>query len=55
MRSEPTMFAGRDEVNPVAGQECARDVYKQAGITDPRSEIDVAETRLGSVRRRRRA
>jgi acetyl-CoA C-acetyltransferase len=43
MRSEPTMFAGRDQVNPKAGQECAADVYAQAGITDPRAEIDVAE------------
>jgi acetyl-CoA C-acetyltransferase len=43
MRSEPTMFAGRDEVNPVAGQECAKDVYRQAGITDPRKELDAAE------------
>ena len=37
------MFAGRDEVNPVAGQECAKDVYQQAGITDPRKELDAAE------------
>ena len=43
MRSEPTMFAGRDQVNPRAGIECAEDVYGQAGITDPRGEIDVAE------------
>jgi acetyl-CoA C-acetyltransferase len=43
MRSEPTMFAGRDQVNPRAGQECAADVYAQAGITDPRRQIDVAE------------
>jgi acetyl-CoA C-acetyltransferase len=43
MRSEPTMFAGRDPVNPVAGQDCAADVWKQAGITNPRAEIDVAE------------
>ncbi|OWY61439.1 acetyl-CoA acetyltransferase, partial [cyanobacterium TDX16] len=43
MRSEPTMFAGRDPVNPVAGQDCAADVWKQAGITDPREQIDVAE------------
>ena len=35
-RSEPTMFAGRDQVNPQGGQDCAADVYKQAGITDPR-------------------
>src|SRR5205807_2163963 len=43
MRSEPTMFAGRDQVNPRAGQDCARDLYRQAGISDPRREIDVAE------------
>ncbi len=43
MRSEPTMFAGRDQVNPLAGRECAADVYRQAGITEPRREIDVAE------------
>ena len=43
MRSEPTMFAGRDQVNPQAGRDCAADVYAQAGITDPRREIDVAE------------
>jgi acetyl-CoA C-acetyltransferase len=43
MRSEPTMFAGRDQVNPQAGKDCAADVYRQAGISDPRAEIDVAE------------
>jgi acetyl-CoA C-acetyltransferase len=43
MRSEPTMFAGREEVNPQAGKDCAADVYRQAGITDPRAQIDVAE------------
>jgi acetyl-CoA C-acetyltransferase len=43
MRSEPTMFSGRDQVNPRAGVECAQDLYKQAGITNPRKEIDVAE------------
>jgi acetyl-CoA C-acetyltransferase len=43
MRSEPTMFAGRDQVNPRAGRDCAAALYKQAGITDPRREIDVAE------------
>src|SRR6202051_4514629 len=26
MRSEPTMFAGRDQVNPQAGMDCAADV-----------------------------
>ncbi len=43
MRSEPTMFSGRDQVNPRAGRECAADIYQQAGISDPRHEIDVAE------------
>ena len=43
MRSEPTMFAGRDQVNPLAGKECAADVYAQAGITNPREDFDCAE------------
>jgi acetyl-CoA C-acetyltransferase len=43
MRSEPTMFAGRDAVSPQAGKDCAGDVYAQAGITEPRAQIDVAE------------
>ncbi|HZS41214.1 MAG TPA: thiolase domain-containing protein [Polyangia bacterium] len=43
MRSEPTMFAGRNLVDPRAGRDCAKDLYSQAGITDPRREIDVAE------------
>jgi acetyl-CoA C-acetyltransferase len=43
MRSEPTMFAGRDQVNPRAGRECAADVYAQAGVTDPRADFDCAE------------
>ncbi|MHB1488762.1 MAG: thiolase domain-containing protein [Acidimicrobiales bacterium] len=43
MRSEPTMFAGRDAVNPQAGKDCVADLYRQAGITDPRREIDAAE------------
>jgi acetyl-CoA C-acetyltransferase len=43
MRSEPTMFSGRDQINPRAGRECAAAVYAQAGIVDPRTEIDVAE------------
>jgi acetyl-CoA C-acetyltransferase len=37
------MGAGRDVVNPHAGRDCARDVYAQAGIRDPRAEIDCAE------------
>jgi len=43
MRSEPTIAAGRDQVNPAAGRECALDVYRQAGITNPREQIDTAE------------
>jgi acetyl-CoA C-acetyltransferase len=43
MRSEPALFPERDQVNPRAGRDCAADVYRQAGITDPRREIDVAE------------
>src|SRR6476619_3930974 len=43
MRSEPTMFARRDQVNPQAGKDCAKDVYAQAGITDPRADLDCAE------------
>jgi acetyl-CoA C-acetyltransferase len=43
MRSEPVMFAGRDQVNPQAGRDCAKDLYSQARISDPRREIDAAE------------
>ena len=43
VRTEPILFSGRDQVNPVAGQDCAKAVYAQAGITDPRAQIDVAE------------
>jgi len=42
-RTETGHFAGRDEVNPRAGTECAADAYRQAGIDDPAREIDVAE------------
>ena len=41
MRTEPLMFAGRDEVNPRAGADCAKDLYGQAGITP--DQIDCAE------------
>ncbi|HEX6467788.1 MAG TPA: thiolase domain-containing protein [Streptosporangiaceae bacterium] len=43
MRSEPIFFAGRDTVNPRAGRDCAADVYRQAGITEPRAQLDCAE------------
>jgi acetyl-CoA C-acetyltransferase len=43
MRSEPNQFPGRDAVNPMAGRLAARDLYRKAGISDPRREIDCAE------------
>jgi acetyl-CoA C-acetyltransferase len=43
VRSEPAQFAGRNQIDPRAGRDCAADVYRQAGITDPRRELDVAE------------
>lgn len=43
MRSEPTMFAGRDQVNPRGGQDCAAELWRKGGITNPAEEIDVAE------------
>ena len=30
-------------MNPQGGQDCAADVYRQAGITNPREELDLAE------------
>ena len=42
-RSEPPSFPGRDPVRPQACLTCADDVYKQAGITRPREQIDMAE------------
>jgi len=41
MRSEPMLFAGRDEVSPRAGADCAKQVYADAGITP--DQLDVAE------------
>lgn len=41
MRTEPMLFAGRDEVSPAAGAQCARDVFAEAGCTP--ADIDVAE------------
>jgi len=43
MRSELGFFPGRDPVDPQAGRHCATEVYRQAGITDPRGQLDVAE------------
>lgn len=41
MRSEPMLFAGRDEVSPQAGKDCAAEAYAQAGITP--GQLDCAE------------
>ncbi len=42
-RTEFTQFPGRDTVKPAAGVECAKVLYKKAGITNPLKQIDVAE------------
>jgi acetyl-CoA C-acetyltransferase len=43
MRSEPATASGRDQILPQASLDCVDDLYRQAGITDPRAQIDVAE------------
>lgn len=43
VRTELGWFPGRDPVNPRGGRDCAADVYKQAGITNPRLDLDVVE------------
>jgi acetyl-CoA C-acetyltransferase len=43
MRSEPTQFAGQEKINPLAGRECAKELYRKAGIREPRKQIDAAE------------
>lgn len=43
MRSEPSFYPWREEVNPHASRECAKDLYAQAGIKNPRKELDMAE------------
>ena len=43
MRRELGQFPGRDTVRPQAGVDCAHALYKHAGITNPREQIDVAE------------
>jgi acetyl-CoA C-acetyltransferase len=42
-RSEPPAFPGRDPVRPQACLQCVDDVYRMAGITDPRRQLDMAE------------
>ena len=41
--NEGVYYAGRNFADPLALMEAAKKVYKTAGITDPRREIDVAE------------
>ncbi len=43
VRTEPPVAPRHDSVNPVCGQDCARAVYRQAGIREPRRDLDVAE------------
>jgi acetyl-CoA C-acetyltransferase len=43
MRTEPTMFAGKDHVNPRAGADAAAALWRAARITSPRDQIDAAE------------
>ncbi len=42
-RTELAVYPGRDPVKPLAGVDCAKELYKKAGITDPRKQIDCAE------------
>lgn len=43
MRTEPTNYSGRDHVDPQAGRDAAAALWRDAGITNPLEEIDVAE------------
>ncbi len=43
MRTEPTMFSGKDHVNPRAGADAAAALWHAAGITSPADQIDAAE------------
>lgn len=43
VRTEPPVSPWHDNVDPRAGRDCATAVYRQAGIDDPTSELDVAE------------
>src|SRR3546814_12328562 len=52
MRSEPTMSADRDTVLPRGGSDCAADVFAQAGISDPRRQVDCVEMYVRSDERR---
>jgi acetyl-CoA C-acetyltransferase len=43
MRTEPTTYSERDQVNPQAGRDAAAALWEAAGIKDPLEEIDAAE------------
>jgi len=43
MRSEANNYGGRNMVSPAASEQCADDVFAQAGIHDRRNEIDAVE------------
>ena len=43
MRSESNSYGGRNMVSPAASEQCADDVFAQAGIVDRRAEIDAVE------------
>jgi acetyl-CoA C-acetyltransferase len=43
VRTEPPVSPRHDNVDPRCGRECARAVYRQAGIGDPTRELDLAE------------
>ena len=43
MRTEPTMYSGKDHVNPRAGADAAAALWRAAGITCPVDQIDAAE------------
>ena len=42
-RTEFSSFPGRDTIRIQAGLDCAAALYKKAGITNPRKQIDAAE------------
>ncbi len=43
MRSEAGNYGGRNMVSPKASEDCADDVFAQAGIQDRRKEVDAVE------------
>src|SRR5699024_7453378 len=42
--TEPRVFSGRDQVSPQAGKDAAAALGSDAGIADPLSEVDTAES-----------